>query len=109
MIDSILVVKPKSSKLSWRLAQLFSWAQAHQGKKQRIDNLGSGLAVEAMYGLDGELRFQISRLGVYPSEQEWKTIIQHLPFEKISVDGPAKFDIKGWFYMRGEIKGKAEG
>ena len=102
--DSQLKITPKPSKLSYRLAQLFTWAQTHQGKKQSIDNLGSGLAVDAMYGLDGALRFQIARIGVYPSEQEWQTVVKYLPFERVRVEGPEKFDVKGWFYMRGEIK-----
>jgi len=68
----------KQSKLSPMLKTLYDNAINNQGEVQRRE-LSSGLRIDFIYGKDGAYRIQLSRTGVFPSETEWNTVINHFP------------------------------
>lgn len=95
-----LVITPvQGSKLSFRLARLFADAFLQPGNPVRIE-LQSGLRVDAILGIDNQVRVQISRQAVWPSEIEWQTILAHLPFRDITTGAAERFESKGAYYIR---------
>lgn len=95
----IVITPVQGSWLSFRLARLFEDAFADPGQPKRIE-LQSGLRVDAILGLDGQVRMQISRQSVWPSEIEWRTTLARLPFSGIHIGAADRFENGGAFYIR---------
>ncbi len=95
-------LKVRSSFLSKRLAELLTEIFDNRGSPKRIV-LERGLRIDGILGIDGQLRIQISRLKVFPSDQEWDTVLENMPIDLPPVV-VERFEHKGFYYLRGSWK-----
>ncbi|MBN1535169.1 MAG: hypothetical protein JW908_00450 [Anaerolineales bacterium] len=93
----------KQSKLSAMLKTVYENALANPGEPQRRE-LSSGLRIDFIYGIDSAYRIQLSRQGVFPSETEWTTVINHFPPETPMITNPPapvdRFNYQKRCYLR---------
>lgn len=95
--------KPRNDKkLAIVLADLMNQIEQEPGTPKR-SNLRGGLRIDAIKGIDGALRLQISRKSKSPSPKEWETVLKHLPIELSCQNEPNKFEHQGFSYMRAEL------
>lgn len=94
--------KKKKPGMTAALSQLFTRADKNQGKPQRIENLGGGLGIDLIVGLDGAVRMQIYRNRTEPGQNEWNTVIKYFPFP-VLVEKMTRFSVKGKFYIQAEL------
>ncbi len=101
----------KQSKLANMLLSVLENAEAKPGDPQRRE-LSSGLRIDFICGFDNTYRIQLSRKGVFPSEHEWVTVINHFPPNSVMIIQPpapvGRFHYQGRCYLRSfwEIKRK---
>jgi len=79
------------------LAGLLERAEQQPGSPQRI-NLLRGLRVDVLLTVDA-VHVQLSRLNVYPSQQEWSTVMRAWPFQVPTVT-PKQIKLDGRFYLK---------
>jgi hypothetical protein len=94
--------KKKKPGMTATLSNLFTRATQNQGKPQRIENLGGGLGIDLIVGLDGVVRMQIYRSRTEPGQNEWDTVIKYFPFPALA-QNVKRFSTKGKFYIQAEL------
>lgn len=99
--------EPVNSKLGAALAAMVQDVEKTPGTPQRVQ-LKHGLRIEAIRDLDGSFRLQIGREDGVPSEQEWKTVLAHMPYRELAPIEPETFSYKSWNYLRGNWKGNGK-
>jgi hypothetical protein len=83
------------------LARLVDAAKAAQGEPVR-KRLPKGLSVALKF--DGDvLAVQLSRADVYPSNMEWRTVINLLPRNTLA-SGPKAIIQKSTYYLKGNVR-----
>lgn len=93
----------KPGKLRQMLADLYGDACRHAGQQKSV-TLPGGLQVRTIQ-FDGVTRLLLARQGdVWPSDQEWATVLAHWPHDVVEEPKPEKFQHGGWNCMRGAWK-----
>lgn len=89
------------SKLAKLLTRMLRTCAQHPGHVERKD-LPSGLRIDLIVSPDGNTRILLARRGVYPSQVELKTVLDHLPFAPALRDpaDPEYFTHKSWYCLR---------
>ena len=76
--------------------------RADMTKATRV-RLVKGLTVAMKAGADETLAIQLSRADVYPSLQEWKTVMSSLPQHTV-IELPRPLIAEHVYYLKGKIK-----
>ncbi len=84
--------------LAATLDKLVRDAEDHPAAAQR-QTLFRGLRVDVMLK-SNQLHVQLSRSNVYPSDQEWRTVLRSLPYAVNGVE-PLRMEHGGRFWLRG--------
>ena len=77
-------------------------ANAKQGEVARV-RLLHGLTISVKLESEDVISLQLSRANVYPSTQEWKTVIQQWPGQCAVIKGPKPLVEKAVYYLQGKI------
>jgi len=91
--------KPEPSKLTKLIRELLKRAATQPCVPCRAE-LAHGLRVEIKI-IGDKTHLLLARQGAsYPSNQEWKTVMAHWPYDPSMDISPEFFDHKGWRCMR---------
>lgn len=96
-VEADLPTQP--AKLDDLMPDMLARAIADPGIPKRA-TLGRGLRIDLMVK-DSQLHLQLSRLGVFPSEQEWNTVIKRLGDAAAAAGEPEKKTYQGRRYLAG--------
>lgn len=96
-VEADLPTQP--AKLDDLIPDMLARAAADPGIPKRA-TLGRGLRIDLMVK-DAQIHLQLSRLGVFPSEQEWKTVIKRLGDAAATAGEPGKKTYQGRRYLAG--------
>jgi hypothetical protein len=90
----------KANKLALRIVDLLQAANLHPGDV-KTTMLGKGLRIDVMVHNDGTTRLMLARKNIYPSDQEWSTVLAYWPYDIPLEVEPDRFTFKEWFCLRG--------
>lgn len=90
-------------KLKHLLSELVFEAELHPNTPQRL-NLGNGLKIDIVIvpGDDPRVKLQISRIGVYPSHNEWRIVLRDWPYPVPDGIKAQEFTHAGRCYLKAE-------